>query len=173
MQTDTSARPQVQNPVALAAVLCGLGVIIGSLGPWLKVTLPLVGTVTVSGTDGNRDGLFTLVAGVLAVLIMAVIAVGSRESRSLGALTVVAGLLFLIVAGVVTYDWANLQRHISDMDEDYRHLVTAGWGLYLTGLTGAAGVLASFVTYSHLQAGAGPADELPVSTHVPGALPGE
>jgi hypothetical protein len=54
-----------------------VAVLLGSLLPWAEVTAPFVGTITVSGTDG--DGLLTLLGAILvAGLGFATLRVRSR-----------------------------------------------------------------------------------------------
>jgi zinc-ribbon domain len=64
----------------------GFLVAAGSLLPWRTATLALVGTVNISGTDG--DGIITLVLGI--VIALGGFAVASQGSSAIGALTALA-----------------------------------------------------------------------------------
>jgi hypothetical protein len=151
MRSESGQSLQVHNQSALLGVISGIGIIIGSLGPWVKATLPFVGTITVNGTDGNNDGTITLVAGAGAAILMGVIALRPLAPAQARKLAVVAGIFFFGIAGIAIYDWNSIQDNIETIDEDFQHLITAGWGLYLTGISGIAGLIASFVTFNQLK----------------------
>ncbi|WP_143235327.1 hypothetical protein [Paractinoplanes atraurantiacus] len=56
-----ASRPLIAGWVVLAA---GVAAVVGSLLPWASISAPILGTVSVSGTDG-ADGWITLVLGLV------------------------------------------------------------------------------------------------------------
>ncbi|MDO9354693.1 MAG: DUF4352 domain-containing protein [Solirubrobacteraceae bacterium] len=104
---------------ALLGVLAGVLVVAGSLGPWVSA-----GPWSFSGING--DGVITLVAGVVGILVVAV-------GRIRG-LAIAAGLVSAVVA--IYY----LGRIASIEDDDFCS-ISIGWGVVAV-LTGAIGLLA-------------------------------
>jgi Protein of unknown function (DUF2510) len=135
-------------PVAPAQNLAGLrwvvfggaaGVVLGSLLPWAKVTAPFIGTVTVSGTDG--DGVLTLLGAVVAAGL-AVLGFGARRSRGALIGTLVVGLL---VAAVAVIDMVDVSDRIADAEGgDLPVQASIGIGLWVT-LLGALAVVGGCV----------------------------
>lgn len=70
---------------AFLAIASGAVMAVGSMLPWITATAPLVGTVNVSGTDG--DGVITLTLGVVIALVGVVIVAqkGSQMAAIIGA----------------------------------------------------------------------------------------
>ena len=115
---------------AIALLIAGGLVTIGSFGPWARVFI-----ITVDGTDG--DGALTLILGLIATVV-ALIALlrPSRRLRSPITLFVCFGLSALI--GVL--DWSDLSRVAEDEE---RVAIEVGWGLVVMTLAAAAGAILS------------------------------
>ena len=117
-------------PAALA-VLGGVAMAIGSVGPWVTSAF-----ASVSGTHG--DGKLTLVAAVAAIAFA--VLMGTRKG---GILSVVMTTLAALAGGFVG---VNDVQSVNDKLQGLDGIATIGWGLYVViagaGLT-AIGVLLS------------------------------
>ena len=80
-------------------------IVVGSFLPWVEATIPLIGTVTVSGLDGDQvgDGLFALVGGLALVLFTFEIVINASLKRLWPPLLVTLGVL-----GIAAYHFVNL-----------------------------------------------------------------
>lgn len=146
MSQATSVRLGMPNPAALGAALAGAAAVIGSQGPWVVVTVPFLGTITYSGTDGTNDGMYSLIAGAIAAALMLVVAVLHIEPRVRQLLAVFSLVAFAVVVVVVLLDWESADDNIAGMILISQDLLSVAWGLYLTLAAGAAGFLLSLVT---------------------------
>jgi hypothetical protein len=116
---------------------------VGSFLPWVSVRT-IFGTISANGIDG--DGKITLAAGALAVLLIAT-CTGERNRAGLivGALASAAG------TAVAVYDLVNVSSKAADLNNEYAH-ASAGWGLYVCAIGGAAGFIGAMITQSDLRA---------------------
>lgn len=109
-------RPPSQSPAPLnrtsawIALGAGVAVVIGSFLPWASITAPILGTVTVSGTDGS-DGWITAAAGSLLALYGG----ATLRRRIPAAVGVLAALAGLGVTGVAVWKIVELRSRITDM----------------------------------------------------------
>lgn len=120
-----------------AALVC-----VGSIGPWASLLF-----ISVSGTKG--DGQITLVLGLAALILVAVYALTSRRPRPAWPLILIV-LAGLGAGGTGAYDWANLQRAISDAESEdniFSATISVEWGLVLMTIAGFSLALAAFITY--------------------------
>lgn len=127
---ETQEKPE-NSPGRTLVLLGGASLIIGALLPWASMTAPFVGTLTVSGYQG--DGLLSGLIGVI-LLIGGFISRGRKGQRySIAAvgLAVLAGLL-------VIPKFSSLGSAIGEMELGFGSL---GVGLYLSAL----GVALAFV----------------------------
>jgi hypothetical protein len=115
-------------PLRLAALGGAAAIIIGSFSPWATVST-VFGSISVSGTDDGGDGLFSLVGGVVVVLLVLL-------SKYLGSLIVSA-----LTGALLLYDLINVNRNISDVDTEFAR-ASVGWGLWLA----TAGAIVAFGT---------------------------
>ena len=107
-------------------------VFIGALLPWVTATVPLIGSLSVSGMEG--DGKYTLAAGVVA--FMAVI--WTHFQRHLGG-SILAALLGGAVAGRML--WAIADFESLTNDPELALLASLGAGIYV-GLLGGIALVA-------------------------------
>ncbi|NOX24281.1 MAG: zinc ribbon domain-containing protein [Actinobacteria bacterium] len=88
--TPSTKTPSTYESVAATrgwiTIVSGFLVTAGSLLPWRTATLAFLGTVNISGTEG--DGMITLVLGIVIMLGGAVVV--SQGSSTIGALTALA-----------------------------------------------------------------------------------
>ena len=100
------------------------GLVIGSFGPWAKVTV--FSGASISGVDGSNDG--WVILGLAAIAAMALLRQASGNWRGIGVLGVLAFALAL-------YDRSHVQ-HVAGKSG----IITIGWGLNLV-LAGSIGLL--------------------------------
>ena len=89
---------KTQNKSSNGRLLFGLGalgLIIGALLPWVKMSAPLVGTLTLSGIEG--DGMITGGIGLI-LLIGAALSKGKAEKRYS-----IVGAIFGLIAGLIIF----------------------------------------------------------------------
>lgn len=146
MNQATSVRLGMPNLAALGAALAGGAAVIGSMGPWVVVTVPFVGTITYSGTDGTNDGMYSLIAGAIAASLMLVVALFPIDLWIRQLLAVFSLVAFVVVVVVVLLDWESADDNIAGMFLISQDLLSVAWGLYVTLAAGAAGFLLSLVT---------------------------
>ncbi len=104
--------PPADRTGAWVALAAGIAIVLGSFLPWASITAPLVGTYTVSGTDGT-DGWLTAAVGVLLALYG-----GAALRRPLPTvLGVLAALAGVSVAGVALWKILDLQARVNEMRE--------------------------------------------------------
>ena len=120
-----------------AGLITGLGAIvavIGSMTPWATITAPLLGSVSVNGTQG--DGLITLILGLVAIgLAIGIASAVSPRGFAAGA-SIIGGIIFIIAA----VDLNNVQRVVEDANySSDLVLAQVGGGLYAT-LIGGIGI---------------------------------
>lgn len=132
LESDAAGLPAATagvSAVALFALGGGLLITLGSLLPWATATAPFLGTINVSGVDG--DGKITLILGVL--ILLTGVARFARSSLP-GLLQVSPAVLGLIVGIVAGIDLVNVSSRISDLKAEAQGLATAsvGVGLWVT-----------------------------------------
>ena len=96
--------------------------VIGAVGPWAKV----LGTITINGTDGGRDG--WIVIGAAAVAAILLLVYSRRRRRWLLVLSVLAGLAG---AGTAAYDLVDIGSRFPGSSFGGSGLVSVGWGIYV------------------------------------------
>jgi hypothetical protein len=126
----TTASPK---PIVWAGAIIIAGgalAILGSFLPWVTATAAFVGTIGRNGIDGGGDGMFTIIAGIIAALCG--IALLARSGRAIvarvGALICAAGLGYIFII-----DLGNVNERISSIDTDFA-TASVGAGLYVVGL---------------------------------------
>ena len=68
--TRTSVPSRVVGRVTGAAIVGGgVGVVLGSLMTWAPITVPIAGTLTLTGIDSGADAVFCIVVGAVACLV--------------------------------------------------------------------------------------------------------
>lgn len=123
-------RPLALRPIfaALAALL----VVVGSLGPWVRVLF-----FEVSGTD--TDGVITLILGLIAGALLLVRIARPDERRWL---LVIIAPCFLVSAAIGICDWVNLERVPDTGEENPLQIsVQIGWGLVVMTISAMVGSL--------------------------------
>lgn len=113
-------------------MLCGAGaLILGAFLPWVKLSAPFVGTVTMAGTDNGGDGWLMVVAGVV---------IGALALTQKGPMAFIGSVVAVLTGLVLIYDGQDIAGRLADIDDD---IATAdfGAGFYLC----AAGAIASLV----------------------------
>lgn len=131
------------TPAVFVAFCAAAALIAGSFLPWVKLTAPLVGTVTKSGMEGG-DGVFTLIGGVVvAGLAFATFAAGARAYVRVALIVVGlgAGLLVGYEVGDISRRFAEV--HNGEMGNMF--VTTYGAGIWLLGLGAVAAVVAGAI----------------------------
>lgn len=110
-------------------LLCAAGAalisFIGSFMTWGKVTAPYVGTVKISGTDG--DGIITMFLSLIIIGgIAAYLFVEQLAQKWWRAIPVIAIGAILLLISII--DWASIGSKVGDFDEDVVK-VSVGAGL--------------------------------------------
>lgn len=130
-ETPTLAELFARMRVSTAtAVLGGVAVVIGSLGPWLSTPFG-----SISGVHGKDDGWITLGCGVIAMLFAA-----GRVGRRWASIVAFAALA--VALGVAGFDGARVVKATSKITLFGVHVAGAGWGIYAVAIGGAVGCLA-------------------------------
>jgi hypothetical protein len=105
----------MRNPIVPGAIMTGLGgllIVFGSFLPWLTATAPLIGTINVNGMQGGGDGVFTLVLGVITILIGVTRLTATNMPALLWRSSIVTGV---ITGAVAIYDYNSVQDRIAKM----------------------------------------------------------
>ena len=123
--TPTQTSPAPLPGRAITLLVCGILVVVGSLGPWATFLF-----VSANGTDG--DGVLTLIFGVV-VLVVAVLRLMRPAERQW--LPWLAFVLLALSAAIGIYNWAD----ISSTGDGELLGVNVGWGLVVTTLAAIAG----------------------------------
>lgn len=146
---------------AWVAIVAGAAIIIASFLPWASVTAPLIGTMSVSGTDGG-DGWITAAIGA-ALEVYGAMTVRRRPHPAITALAALASLGAAVMAAwkivelrqkvtelraEMAADAADDQLGIGRAMADAVH-VRIGAGLWL--LTAAGLVAAVYLTYAMIR----------------------
>ena len=134
-------RPIIEKSRASSFVLLGVGAMVAfaAMLPWVSVTAPFVGQISVAGTEG--DGVITLVLGVLAALCGGIGLMGERTRRL--PCGVVGGALLFVTTAVAGYDIVNISSKIGDVQSESEDMVHAsvGMGLWLTAAAAVIGLV--------------------------------
>lgn len=115
---------------AIVVILGAACIAVGAFLPWVKVSAPLIGTITRSGMDGGGDGLiFLAMAGFIGIWALYSM---NRPPRARS-----RGLIALVCAGAVLLDifeYSNVSNRIADA-EGASDLIsgTIGSGVILIG----------------------------------------
>lgn len=137
---DTEAIPwSMRTFVHLVLFACAVAIAVGAFGPLvgsvdardvklvdLRDGLPASRSLDQLG--GQSASIHTSLALALLVIAAVVLLAALFGSRALGWLGVLAGL---VAIGVLT--WRLDQRYGDQLRDDYRHLLSGTWGLYLLG----------------------------------------
>lgn len=137
---------------AIIAIVAGVLIVIGSIGPWVTADLGILGTVSKYGTDG--DGMFTLILG-LATVVLAGLSF-KFSPKGLGIATTVAATLATLV---IVIDFSRAAVLMADMPLVAKSAIGFGWGIYLT-LIGSLGALAGgamLTIFAFMKGGSTPA----------------
>ncbi len=143
--TQTNRRPVVMSPVTggMAGLLfCSLLLILGSLTPWISVSLGSLST-SISGTDSGIsaligvNGWITFAAGIV-LFILVCMSVISDEPIFRSAAFVVA----LACAGFAAYDLIRILQKISEQPGGFGHANIA-WGLIVTVIAAIGSLIAA------------------------------
>lgn len=112
-----------RRPASVVVMIGGVLAAVGAFLPWITVATPLGGEISRSGVDAGGDGWIAVGIGLVAALS------GLFDPRT-GTVRV---LWFLIGAGAVALgvaDLVDVKERIASIEEDYRHMVRVGYGLY-------------------------------------------
>lgn len=130
------AAARSQGPWFAVSLSAAGAVAVGSLLPWIEVTAPLVGQVSVAGTEG--DGVLTLLVGGAAGAV-------TLARRKAG--DILAALAFLVVLLIGVYDMTTITDSIDAINREGAH-ATVGMGLWVVVVATTVGFVASLVTAS-------------------------
>jgi hypothetical protein len=130
--------------VAAALAIVGGGLLIaGSSMPWLSATVALVGSISKSGMDG--DGMFTLIAGLAAVLLGVFMLTPTPIPKPiLGLVPICAGLVGL---AVVAMNWSEIRNRVAEFTSTAggHGVASVGNGLYVIVIGGLFAIVAGIV----------------------------
>lgn len=119
-------------------VLGSAVVVIGSLLPWAEVTVPLVGTVSKAGTEG--DGVLTLI-GALIFGGLALPGLIGKWSRGV---LIAALVVALLVAAVAVVDMVDVAERFAEADDQVVD-ASIGIGLWLVLLEAGVAVVGGVI----------------------------
>ena len=115
----------------LIGLLCAVGMLVGSFGPWVKVSAAFF-SVSVSGTDRSNDGWLVVAAALVGALVFYAALLSSTKTTRIftGLLATGAGVLG---SAVCIYDRNQLSDALSKAPPEVRQsaLLAIGWGLNL------------------------------------------
>jgi hypothetical protein len=103
----------VARVLGLVMVAGGVAVILGSLMPWVQITVPLAGTLTRTGIDSGADAVFCIVVGAVACLVglrtvfVGAPAAGTATERAVVATVGVLGAVCVVFAALAA-------KHVDD-----------------------------------------------------------
>lgn len=118
---------------AWVTLVAGVGLIIGSLLPWVTISAPLLGTVDITATDG--DGMLTLIAG-LAISLIGILGL----TRGVGVVGVVfLAFLVLFAAWVAFADLGSITELAAEISDDDFGAASVGIGLWLVSFASVIG----------------------------------
>jgi hypothetical protein len=127
-QPDTVGTPPTAPAIC---ILAGAAVtVVGSFTPWVTIQTAF-GSIARSGTDGNGDGLITLILGGLLVLGEIINLTAKRRSGTFEGM--IDLLLSIIVGFVAGYDINNVNQRAASLSSNYAS-AGVGYGLYLVAL---------------------------------------
>lgn len=136
----SSRRTTISLTPGHLAIASAVLVIVGSLGPWVSLVAPFVGSLSVSGTEG--DGKITLGCGIAAAVMLAFLVTSNQSGVWLG---LFAGIALGIAAVVGIVDWGNVGDEISTSDQEFQGLASVGWGLKVMTVGAIVGAILSIV----------------------------
>jgi hypothetical protein len=111
----------------MTTLLGGLLVVVGSFMPWLTVAAAFVGTISYSGVEGGKDGVITLIIGVLAVTVGAVRLLSQRVPRVVQHISAALGVLVLAIG---FYDLEEVRQRVAGFSTEPYGTAFTGPGLY-------------------------------------------
>lgn len=121
------------NSARTLFLLGSAGLILGSLLPWASVTSPFIGTVSVTGIQG--DGVFTLIGGALFLIL------GLTKKPAPGKVFSIVGGLIGIALFVLAFSKVGLFGDV-EVGEAYGSI---GSGLWITILGAALSTIGGFM----------------------------
>ena len=128
------------------AGVAALLVFIGSFLPWVTASIPFAGDFSVSGTEGGRDGILTVILAAISLLALGILFV-SNGWRRIKLVSILILLLGLAITSIVGYDYAEIQKEFFD-DPEVAAFISVGIGLYMVLIGGVALIgCAGFSTY--------------------------
>jgi hypothetical protein len=114
-------------PNLIAALVASAGIVIGSLGPWLTF-------LVFDRSNTDRDGKYTLVAGILATAALFVVGILGRSRpvktermARLCRVPIVMGVLTFVVGAIDAHE--VLSRHVELFGQTLGPQI--GWGLWM------------------------------------------
>ncbi len=134
------------TPNLIAALMSGVGLVVGSIGPWMSFF-----EISRGGLDGG-NGIFTLALGIaataalFAVLILGLSGGKPQWMMHLSIAAATCGILSLVVAIYAIFDTSS--RAVELVGKTARAEV--GWGLWLVLISSVA--LIAYATFVALQA---------------------
>ena len=99
-----------------------IGLILGTLLPWASITAPLVGTLTLSGLDG--DGMFS--GGIGLLLLLGAIFTKPKTDKRYSIASAILALIALLIVAPKLLDIGSIGNDVPGA------IVTIGSGLYIS-----------------------------------------
>jgi hypothetical protein len=142
--------------VKATLVIVGGGLLIaGSFMPWVSATVAFTGTVSRNGMGG--DGIVTLVAGLVLVLLGVLMLTPTRIPKPvIGLVPILAGLAGL---GVVAANWSEVQDRVDAFTSGVGEygVASVGSGLYVLIIGGVISIIAGILEVAGELSRRGPA----------------
>lgn len=122
---------------AIAVLLGGAIVAVGSVLPWVTAIGGFGVTVSRSGVEGG-DGLITIGLGILIALLALTMIRGENLARWRGAL-----ILSAAAAALMVVDYFIIEGRIRDINRGQTVFASIGLGVWVTGIGAAIALIAS------------------------------
>lgn len=113
------------RPASIAVIVGGALIALASFLPWVTAQT-IFGSISRSGIDGGGDGVVTLIAGGLIVVLGLVTL--RRPNRAANILIAVAAAVAAVIFAI---DLSDVQGRVSDLEADSEGLALGGVGIGL------------------------------------------
>jgi hypothetical protein len=138
--------PPLYLPNLFAAMIASIGIVVGSIGPWVTFL-----AMSRGATDG--DGIITLILGIVAVgALFVVFNLGRTRGKTswMTGLTCTAAVCGVACLGVAAYSAYSIKTRASV--EFFGNTLSAeiGWGLWLLMISAAVTLAASVVVMTQI-----------------------
>jgi hypothetical protein len=116
-------------PRAIAVLISGLLIIVGSFLPWISLSAAFVGTISRSGIEGGGDGIVTAVAGGILITLAWRLYTAPKEARPPSIVGCLIGLALL--AFLFGLEYPDLSARVAKAQEGGLAVASIGIGFYV------------------------------------------